>query len=149
MHNCSAGFWIECCCCCCCACVHVCVCPHVSQQQQYTIDWFILFPSFVHETATMLAVLLFGTCAWYVAVFLQTPLEAQFLANQVQLYYASTDPQYFHLLRQFNLEPDQFDYRTLIDQLQNITDDLCGRPETSWFQTCMHLCFSVGVQAAA
>ena len=46
-------------------------------------------------------------------------MEAQFLANQVQLYYASSDLERFNLVKQFNFQPDEFDYQLLIEQLQN------------------------------
>ena len=54
-----------------------------------------------------------------VAIFLQTTLEAQFLANQLQLYYASKDQERYSLVRQFNHSPQDFDYSTIIAQLQN------------------------------
>lgn len=46
-------------------------------------------------------------------------MEAQFLANQVQLYYAGEDSSKYNLVKQFNLHPNNFDYKLLIDQLQS------------------------------
>ena len=54
-----------------------------------------------------------------VAIFLQTTLEAQFLANQLQLYYASKDQERYSLVRQFTHSPQNFDYSIIIAQLQN------------------------------
>ena len=51
--------------------------------------------------------------------FLQTTVEAQFLANQVQLYYASRDQERYSLVHQFNHSPKDFDYSKIIMQLQN------------------------------
>lgn len=50
---------------------------------------------------------------------LQSPLESQFLANQLQLYYATEDKERYSLVRQFNHSPENFDYNTVIAQLQN------------------------------
>ena len=49
---------------------------------------------------------------------LQKTLEAQFLANQVQLYYTTADAKRFALVKQFNLSPATFNYEHLIEQLQ-------------------------------
>ena len=46
-------------------------------------------------------------------------LEAQFLANQVQLYYTTGDRERFALLKQFNHSPEKFNYQDLIEQLQS------------------------------
>ena len=51
-------------------------------------------------------------------VISQTSLEAQYLANQVQLYYGSQDTERYALLRQFNHEPESFDHRRLLEQLE-------------------------------
>ena len=45
-------------------------------------------------------------------------LEAQFLANQVQLYYTTGDRERFTLLKQFNHSPGTFNYQDLIERLQ-------------------------------
>ena len=45
-------------------------------------------------------------------------MDAQFLANQVQLYYASEDASRQHLVTQFNTQPDAFDYTKLFEHLQ-------------------------------
>ncbi len=50
---------------------------------------------------------------------LQSVLEAQYLANQVQLFYASDDVERYALVRQFNHDPQNFDYQKLIEQLNN------------------------------
>ena len=50
---------------------------------------------------------------------LQSILEAQFIANQLQLYYAGSDPGRYSLVRQFNLQPQEFDYKQLIEHLEN------------------------------
>ena len=49
----------------------------------------------------------------------QTSFEAQYLANQVQLYYNSQDAERCTLLQQFNHDPEKFDYRLLLEQLAN------------------------------
>ncbi len=49
----------------------------------------------------------------------QSTLEAQFLANQLQLYYASNNVDRYAQVRTFNHDPDDFDHRALIDQLEN------------------------------
>ncbi|XP_062509857.1 ATP synthase mitochondrial F1 complex assembly factor 1-like isoform X1 [Corticium candelabrum] len=45
-------------------------------------------------------------------------LEAQFLANQLQLYYTSRDKARWSLVRNFNFSPQDFDYMLLIKQLE-------------------------------
>ena len=50
---------------------------------------------------------------------LQSTFEAQYLANQVQLYYGTNQPDRFALAKQFNHDPQNFDYNTVLDQLQN------------------------------
>ena len=50
---------------------------------------------------------------------LQSTFEAQYLANQVQLYYGTNQPDRFALAKQFNHNPQNFDYNTVLDQLQN------------------------------
>ena len=49
----------------------------------------------------------------------QTSFEAQYLANQVQLYYNSQDAERYTLLQQFNHDPEKFEYRLLLEQLAN------------------------------
>ena len=44
--------------------------------------------------------------------------EAQYLANQVQLYYGTNQSDRFALVKQFNHDPQNFDYNTLLVQLQ-------------------------------
>lgn len=48
-------------------------------------------------------------------------LEAQNLTNQMQLYYASKRHELYAMVRQFNHDPQQFDYQLLINQLNTIT----------------------------
>ena len=48
----------------------------------------------------------------------QSVIDAQFLANQVQLYYASEDDSSQLLVAQFNAQPDRFDYTKLFEHLQ-------------------------------
>ncbi len=50
---------------------------------------------------------------------LQTSLEAQFLVNQLQLYYASSDQARYGQLKTFNHNPGDFDYHLLIKQLED------------------------------
>ena len=45
-------------------------------------------------------------------------MDAQCLANQVQLYYTTADPERYTLLRQFNHEPQNFQYTKLVEMLQ-------------------------------
>lgn len=52
-------------------------------------------------------------------MILQNPMEAQFLANQVQLYYTTSDQGRFTLVRRFNQSPETFDYQDLIEHLQS------------------------------
>ena len=48
-------------------------------------------------------------------MWLQSVLEAQFLANQIQLYYATGNKERHSLLQQFNHKPDTFDYNKLLE----------------------------------
>ena len=52
-------------------------------------------------------------------VYIQSAIEAQYLANQVQLYYASKDSSRHELLEKFNLYPDKFDYTKVFELLQD------------------------------
>ena len=49
----------------------------------------------------------------------QSTLEAQNLTNQMYLYYASNKPDLYALVREFNYNPQQFDYKLIIEQLHN------------------------------
>lgn len=51
--------------------------------------------------------------------FLQCTMEAQFLANQLQLYYGTNQTERFALVRQFNHDPSNFDYNSVLTQLQD------------------------------
>ncbi|XP_030852142.1 ATP synthase mitochondrial F1 complex assembly factor 1-like [Strongylocentrotus purpuratus] len=53
-----------------------------------------------------------------------TVQQAQFFANEVQLYYASDDADRLRLLRDFNKRPADFKHADLIDQLSNTTVNL-------------------------
>eukprot|EP00731_Ephydatia_muelleri_P018016 Em0011g56a len=44
-------------------------------------------------------------------------MDALCLANQVQLYYSTADPERYTLLRQFNHEPQNFEYTKLVEML--------------------------------
>ncbi|XP_055354031.1 ATP synthase mitochondrial F1 complex assembly factor 1-like [Paramacrobiotus metropolitanus] len=46
-------------------------------------------------------------------------VQVQCLLNQLQLYYATSDPHKLHLLQQFNAHPDAFDYRDLISEVEH------------------------------
>ena len=46
-------------------------------------------------------------------------LEAQLLANQLQLYYGTNQTERYALVKQFNHDPDNFDYKAVLSQLQN------------------------------
>lgn len=48
-------------------------------------------------------------------------LEAQTLTNQMQLYYASQRADLYAMVRQFNHDPQHFDYKQLIEQLNNLS----------------------------
>ena len=50
---------------------------------------------------------------------LQSTFEAQYLANQVQLYYGTNQSDRFVLVKQFNHDPQNFDYNAVLNQLQN------------------------------
>lgn len=45
-------------------------------------------------------------------------MDAQCLANQLQLYYATADPERYNLLKQFNHDPKNFEYTKLVEMLQ-------------------------------
>ena len=45
-------------------------------------------------------------------------MDAQYLANQVQLYYGTEDDSRQPLVTQFNTQPDTFDYTKLFEHLQ-------------------------------
>lgn len=49
--------------------------------------------------------------------FFQSVIDAQWLGTQVQMYYASENPERLRLLRLFNQEPEKFDHISVIDQL--------------------------------
>lgn len=49
----------------------------------------------------------------------QSVIDAQWLGTQIQMYYASDNPNRLHLLRQFNKEPEKFDHMGVIEQLDN------------------------------
>lgn len=53
--------------------------------------------------------------------YYQTTIEAQNLANQTQLYYASQKGDLYAIVQQFNHDPEQFDYKELIEQLNNFS----------------------------
>ena len=48
----------------------------------------------------------------------QSTVEAQYLANQVQLYYGTHQADRFALVKQFNHDPQNFDYNSVLAQLQ-------------------------------
>lgn len=48
----------------------------------------------------------------------QSTFEAQYLANQVQLYYGTHQADRYALVKQFNHDPQNFDYNSLLAQLQ-------------------------------
>ena len=50
----------------------------------------------------------------------QTVLEAQFLANQVQIYYGGDDEEKLSLLETFTHNPEAFKHMDLISQIENI-----------------------------
>jgi len=52
-----------------------------------------------------------------------SPREAQYLANQLQLYYSGRDKAKLALVRCFNVTPDQFDHQELIRHLESLTTD--------------------------
>lgn len=57
----------------------------------------------------------------------QSALEAQFLVNQVQLYYGGGDEAKLALVDKFNLTPEDFKHMDLIEQLEKI--DLTTRTQ--------------------
>ena len=58
-------------------------------------------------------------------------MDAQFLANQVQLYYASEDDSRQRLVTQFNSQPDAFDYTKLFEHLQTSLHSHVPRTENT------------------
>jgi len=54
-------------------------------------------------------------------------VEAQFLANQLQLYYMGDDPKKISLMEKFHGQPDQFRHMDLIDILENIDLEILGK----------------------
>ena len=52
--------------------------------------------------------------------FSQNTHDAQFLANQVQLFYGSDDPSKLVLLEQFHKSPSEFKHMELISQLEKL-----------------------------
>lgn len=52
--------------------------------------------------------------------YLQNAYEAQFLVNQLQLYYSGGDKARTALLEKFHNNPDQFKHMELVDQLEKL-----------------------------
>lgn len=52
---------------------------------------------------------------------LQSTLEAQNLTNQMQLYYASQRADLYAMVREFNHNPQNFDYKQLIGQFNTLS----------------------------
>ena len=52
-------------------------------------------------------------------MLLQSTIEAQFLASQLQLYYGTNQADRYALVKQFNHDPQNFDYKQVLAQLQN------------------------------
>jgi len=46
--------------------------------------------------------------------------EAQYLANQLQLYYTGNDPDKLDMVRVFNTQPEKFDHNVLISHLETL-----------------------------
>lgn len=57
----------------------------------------------------------------------QNSFEAQFLVNQVQLYYGGGDEAKLLLLNRFTFSPDEFNQMDLIDQLEKIDLSVLGK----------------------
>ena len=53
-----------------------------------------------------------------ISIFFQSTFEAQYLANQVQLYYGTHQADRYALVKQFNHDPQNFDYNSVLAQLQ-------------------------------
>lgn len=58
-------------------------------------------------------------------------IDAQFLANQVQLYYASEGDSSQLLVAQFNAQPDRFNYTKLFEHLQTSVHSHLPRTEST------------------
>ena len=46
-------------------------------------------------------------------------MEAQCLAQQLQMFYATADEERFNLVKTFNREPDKFKYMDLIKEIES------------------------------
>ena len=49
-----------------------------------------------------------------------SPQEAQYLANQVQIYYIGSEEKYQHVVR-FNHEPEKFDFGQLVKEMETLS----------------------------
>lgn len=53
-------------------------------------------------------------------VFFQNAFEAQFLVNQLQLYFSGSDIARTGLLQKFHRSPDEFKHMELVEQLESL-----------------------------
>ena len=56
---------------------------------------------------------------WLFLFLIQSVLDAQWLAYQVQMYYASESDRRDEILKTFNIFPDKFDHMTVVRELNS------------------------------
>ena len=56
---------------------------------------------------------------------LQSVLDVQWLAYQVQMYYASESDRSEEILKTFNIFPEKFDHMTVVKELNAVIESCC------------------------
>lgn len=80
-------------------------------------DWVIFFWRLLSST---LIGSLYGVGSdWLFLFLIQSVLDAQWLAYQVQMYYASESDRREDILKTFNIFPDKFDHMTVVRELNS------------------------------
>ena len=77
-------------------------------------DWVIFF-----WRSTLIGSLYGFGYDWLFLFLIQSVLDAQWLAYQVQMYYASESDRREEILKTFNIFPDKFDHMTVVRELNS------------------------------
>ena len=80
-------------------------------------DWVIFFWRLL--TSTLIGSLYGVGSDWLFLFLIQSVLDAQWLAYQVQMYYASESDRREEILKTFNIFPDKFDHMTVVRELNS------------------------------
>ena len=70
-------------------------------------------------TSTLIGSLYDVGSDWLFLFLIQSVLDAQWLAYQVQMYYASESDRREEILKTFNIFPDKFDHMTVVRELNS------------------------------